>query len=947
MINLLSSPWSSKRNSLLGLALMAATPIFGADPSALGFFNNYFVTGDYKVAGVGLRGKGVVDAVTQGIVGGTANTYAKGSISISGVPETAQVVGAFLYWQTIQARTVPGPTSPAAKGTFRGQKISGKMVGSATSCWSSGGGSGTTSGAEEVRVYRADVLRHLPIANKTRVANGTHGIALLDSGSGGSQSVGTSNQFARAQGASLVIVYRDLSQADPKPRLKSVVIYEGAHTFNQSNPSMRQTVSGFYQQLAGPSVNAKMTHIVGDGDPNFKERMFFNTTALTSPLVSTETDPIQGAQGQAWDNLEVNVSSLMGGVTGGSFTTSVAPVISSIDCMTWSAIIFSTDVQDTDNDGLLDKWEDDKGYTDQLTSKWVPLPGADKNRQDLYLEVDHMVSRGPGGELLHSHRPKNGALALMATAFSRPELNINLHVDIGPVYLQGQGPSDPNRPGYLLPAADSKGGDEIDEKLLLACNATNSCPPVLPESMLGWRRGFQLIKTAKTVKGNPASSRFFEPSRRHAYHYALFGHALGRKGGLSKISGIADKPGSNVLVTLGLWRFDDPAGCVKDPTIPLAAGQRYCNDRVGNLLSQAGTLMHELGHNAYLSHGGFETLNCKPNHVSVMNYMFQVRGVPKGDGTLGIDYSYGRLNPLTESALQEQGAVPLGTEDLRTRWYGPPSAVDLKVNAILANRLAKRYCDGTPVDPNLPAPQMVRIDGASRVNLPVDWNNNGVNDGAKIIAQDVNFSGGPLTGPYVDSNDWARVKSNLRQVAGAQSWTRVSSGIKNWTDLGLEDVGLEDVGLEDVGLEDVGLEDVGLEDVGLEDVGLEDVGLEDVGEVDYDIAASTVDPPTGLAAVQGSNYVDLKWVAPDFGTVYQYAIWRDPGKNARSGLELIGTVLGTNGAPPAGYFRDSTVKNNTTYNYFVSAFACDSAKNSCRPGDLIQSPLSTPLVVVR
>lgn len=947
MINHFMLRHISKYIFVVSLSLATVAQLFGADPSALGFFNNYFLTGDYTVGGVGLRGKGVIDTVTQGIVGGTANTYATGSISINGVPASAQVVGAFLYWQTLQSGTVPGATSPAAKGTFRGQRISGKLAGVAQSCWSSGGGSGTTSGSEEVRTYRADVLRHLPIVNKVRVANGTHIVSLLDSGAGGSQSVGTSNQFARTQGASLVVIYRDLSQTDPQPRLKSIVLYDGAYTFSQTNPSMIHTVRGFYQQLAASDVKAKMTHIIGDGDPNFRERLFFNSTALTAPLVASETDPIRGAQGQAWDSLEVDVSSFMSGVTGGSFTTSVAPVISAIDCMSWSAIVFSTDVQDTDNDGLLDKWEDDKGYTDQLTSKWVPLPGADRNKQDLYMEIDHMVSRDASGGLLHSHRPKNGALSLVASAFSRTELNVNLHLDVGPVYLQGQSPTDPARPAHILPAADSKGGDEINEKLLLACNATNTCPPVLPDSILGWRRGFQLIKTAKTAKGNPASSRFFEPSRRHAYHYAIFGHALGRKGVLSKISGIADKPGANLLITLGQWRFDDPANCVKDPTMPLSPGQRYCNDRVGNLLSQAGTLMHELGHNTNLSHGGFETLNCKPNHVSVMNYMFQVRGVPKGDGTLGIDFSYGRLNPLSETALQEQGPLPLGTEDLRTRWYGPPSPVDLKVNAVLQNRLAKRYCDGTPFDPNQPTPQMVRIDGSSRVNMPVDWNNNGVNNGAAILAQDVNFSGGPLTGPYLDSNDWARAKRNLRQVAGAQSWTRVSSGIRDWTDLGLEDVGLEDVGLEDVGLEDVGLEDVGLEDVGLEDVGLEDVGLEDVGEVDYDIAASTVDPPSGLLAVNGTNYVDLTWTAPDFGTVYQYAVWRDPGTKGKGGLELLGTVSGSNGAPPAGYFRDTTVKNNVTYSYFVSALACDSAKNSCKPGDLIQSPLSAALIVVR
>jgi len=35
--------------------------------------------------------------------------------------------------------------------------------------------------------------------------------------------------------------------------------------------------------------------------------------------------------------------------------------------------------------------------------------------------------------------------------------------------------------------------------------------------------------------------------------------------------------------------------------------------------------MHELGHNVNLFHGGNERfLNCKPNYISVMNYLFSV-----------------------------------------------------------------------------------------------------------------------------------------------------------------------------------------------------------------------------------------------------------------------------------------------------------------------------------
>ena len=44
---------------------------------------------------------------------------------------------------------------------------------------------------------------------------------------------------------------------------------------------------------------------------------------------------------------------------------------------------------------------------------------------------------------------------------------------------------------------------------------------------------------------------------------------------------------------------------------------------VGSRSEQAGTFMHELGHNLGLRHGGGDNTNCKPHHLSVMNYAYQ------------------------------------------------------------------------------------------------------------------------------------------------------------------------------------------------------------------------------------------------------------------------------------------------------------------------------------
>ena len=70
--------------------------------NALQFFKNYFLTGDYLVAGVGLRGTG-----TSGI--------ATGDIHFSGtnvVPPDSDIMAAFLIWESV----VAGPTAHATAG---------------------------------------------------------------------------------------------------------------------------------------------------------------------------------------------------------------------------------------------------------------------------------------------------------------------------------------------------------------------------------------------------------------------------------------------------------------------------------------------------------------------------------------------------------------------------------------------------------------------------------------------------------------------------------------------------------------------------------------------------------------------------------------------------------------------------------------------------------------
>src|SRR5689334_5926521 len=103
-------------------------------PNPLCLDNNYFVTGDYVVGGVGLRGLGTIDPVT-------GKSLAKRTISIpdcvqahaidpnvnpigpcgpAPVPNGADIVAAWLYWETVEATSnqVP-PPHPGQNGFFK------------------------------------------------------------------------------------------------------------------------------------------------------------------------------------------------------------------------------------------------------------------------------------------------------------------------------------------------------------------------------------------------------------------------------------------------------------------------------------------------------------------------------------------------------------------------------------------------------------------------------------------------------------------------------------------------------------------------------------------------------------------------------------------------------------------------------------------------------------
>jgi hypothetical protein len=314
------SAGSLKPTALFSFGLLALFVQVGRAQDPLQFFKNYFVTGDYAVAGVGLYGQGI-------------NGFASNTLAMTGVPCTAggpgpgttldaacatagaipaEPIAAFLIWQSIE--TTPSPSS--ANGWFRNWPITGSVAGNpqGLGCWSNGG----TNPSGFLRVYIADVLRFLPFdeTKGVRIANGAYTVKLVDSGGGGN------GQATHTFGASLLVVYRIAvpGAAPALAPLRGVSMYLGDFVSPKASAGLTQTIGGFYDATGGPK-SAKMTHIVANGQAGFGSTITVNGSTVGM-------NAFTGTAGNYWDNVTFDISSPLGAEAGprGSFQTQVTSI---------------------------------------------------------------------------------------------------------------------------------------------------------------------------------------------------------------------------------------------------------------------------------------------------------------------------------------------------------------------------------------------------------------------------------------------------------------------------------------------------------------------------------------------------------------------------------------------------------------------------------------------
>lgn len=370
----------------------------------------------------------------------------------------------------------------------------------------------------------------------------------------------------------------------------------------------------------------------------------------------------------------------------------------------WTLVPFTTpggandvppDAVDTDNDGIPDSAEVPGGRYAGLDLHAI---GARAGRPDIFVQIDHMAA-APAGEWSGweaGWTPQRRALQLVEAAFARRGYAV--HFDAGAALGDAPGT------GYNLGA-----GSQVPFSECVYFDVTRPAADCT----------YAFSHKPQTMPAN----------RRNVFHYVLLAvtHSEGA-------TGQAELGGNDLTLTQGFqlrgW-----------------SNATY----IGNV--QAAALMHELGHNLGLRHGGFEDRNYKPNYYSIMNYLYQggLATNPKGEGPMQRWY-----------AARGVRAYPL--EDV--------------INSPLNEDFFIDYSDGTSTV--LDGRSLFEGDLIGRGADPgvyADWNGNGVLDAARYgVSTALNSMPGQGyldpngSQPMQDYNDWGNLTLTFaRRVVGTST----------------------------------------------------------------------------------------------------------------------------------------------------------------------------------
>jgi hypothetical protein len=334
---------------------------------------------------------------------------------------------------------------------------------------------------------------------------------------------------------------------------------------------------------------------------------------------------------------------------------------------------------DTDNDALTDFAEIFGGHYGQPNFVDLPGMGADPRHADVFVEADYYMNYGAGHVSLV---PLAQSVANVVSAFANaPTLNPDGTTGIDLHFIVDDG---------------------IDATLYTAA---------------------QLDLDPRDQEIQYFKNLYFTPGREDYFHWCLFADQNSSNG---NSGGSPGAPADSFTVTLGptYWSGSRGAGIVR------------------NVQTESGTIMHELSHNLGLDHGGNESMNYKPNYLSLMNYNYQIIGL-KVNGVSGVlDYSRVQIAAVHEDDLYEvNGFAPVS----------PTTEANLSTYGVFVT--TKGWIDTT-----------------SGASANIDFNDNGTIQSTKLNIStdntDLNFDGLRNSIINASQNDWANLIFDGGQIGG-------------------------------------------------------------------------------------------------------------------------------------------------------------------------------------
>lgn len=369
----------------------------------------------------------------------------------------------------------------------------------------------------------------------------------------------------------------------------------------------------------------------------------------------------------------------------------------------WQAANFSTPFGPNDvPSGALDA--DNDGIPDSAEVAGGTFAGLDlyamgarAGQRDIFLEIDYMSAADEGV------KPRPEALQKIVAAFAAK--GFSLHIDAGA-----------NVAGFNLGNAKS-------------VLAYNSCLD-MGDPKLGCADVYALKTNSFDLRRSPI------------FHYAVMGY---KSGTYASAAGLGEIAGNDFYVALG----------------GLGLSAKTALEKNFMINTQAGTIMHELGHNLGLRHGGFEDQNSKPNYISVMNYMYSQAGIPPNATGANAGQRWYINNNLKGLGLCTTEVEANTCSDTFILDYSNGSSLALNEQSLLESELLGR--------------------GSTVAGAFVDWNRDGLNTTNRISANiDSPDSSVIASVPLRDYNDWANlILPFARQFSGRLGKTPGSGTVYN------------------------------------------------------------------------------------------------------------------------------------------------------------------------